>query len=113
MEGFLGEFEVNLGSTPFKDFGPKEWSLYFIERYGQIDGSHHKQWVIDVVARILLGAEIRMKEARWSNGYTEYREYLVNDGVTETYEKWVVDQMGEYDDESEEYEYGYDIGISP
>ena len=26
-------------------------------RYGQIDGSHHKLWVIDQVVRILAGAD--------------------------------------------------------
>jgi hypothetical protein len=30
-------------------------SLKLIMQYGQIDGAHHKQWVIDQVARALTG----------------------------------------------------------
>lgn len=31
-------------------------ALEIIERFGGIDGAHHKMWVIDQVARALLGA---------------------------------------------------------
>jgi hypothetical protein len=33
--------------------GP-ELAMAFVERYGSIDGSHHKQWVLDQVVRALL-----------------------------------------------------------
>lgn len=29
--------------------------MRLIERYGWIDGSHHKQWVLDQIARVILG----------------------------------------------------------
>lgn len=32
-----------------------EAAMQIIERYGGIDGAHHKQWVIDQVARALTG----------------------------------------------------------
>lgn len=32
-------------------------ALELIERYGGIDGAHHKQWVLDQVVRILTGEE--------------------------------------------------------
>jgi len=53
------------------------------ERYGGIDGDHHKTWVIDQVARVLLGDQ---------------------------YPQWVIDmKMG--DDGPNTYD--YDEGIAP
>ena len=57
--------------------------LELIFQYGQIDGEHHKTWVIDQIVRIL----------------TE------ND-----YDKWV--QHYEYDEETGE-DYTWDTGIAP
>jgi len=34
-------------------------ALRLIERYGGTDGAHHKQWVIDQVARALTGSDYR------------------------------------------------------
>lgn len=34
-------------------------ALEVIEQYGGIDGGHHKQWVLDQVARALLGGGYR------------------------------------------------------
>ena len=31
-------------------------ALGLIEQYGGIDGAHHKQWVLDQVARVLTGS---------------------------------------------------------
>ncbi len=85
--------------------------MYFIERYGQIDGSHHKTWVLDQVARIFKGTEVIVKEARWANGNTEYRVTLAE--PSEAYKAWVIEMKGEWDAENEEYEYNYDEGIAP
>lgn len=30
-------------------------ALVLIERFGGIDGEHHKQWVLDQIARVLTG----------------------------------------------------------
>ena len=38
-------------------------------RYGQVDGSHHKMWVIDQMARSLCGNEEEYK--KWVSKYTE------------------------------------------
>ena len=43
MDGYLGEFSVELKDTPFARFTSADWALHFIERYGGIDGDHHKQ----------------------------------------------------------------------
>jgi len=85
MKGYLGEFSVDLSETPFAMFGSSDWALYFIERYGGIDGGHHKMWVLDQVARILNGCTINVVEARWSNGTKEYR---VSTGEAAQYTTW-------------------------
>lgn len=54
-----------------------------IEEYGWVDGAHHKTWVIDQVARCLLGDE---------------------------YEQWVKDMKAGEDGPDT---YSYDEGIAP
>jgi hypothetical protein len=61
-------------------------ALLIIEKYGQIDGSHHKQWCLDQVARCLL------------------RHFGVR------YEDWVIN-MKEGADGPDTY--SYDEGIAP
>jgi len=73
MKGYLGEFDLAADENPYKDFTASQWAMLFIEHYGYIDGSHHKQWVIDQIARILQGTPIIVKEARWENGTKEIR----------------------------------------
>lgn len=60
-------------------------AMQIISRYGQIDGAHHKQWVIDQVSRALLG---------------------------DKYNDFVEEQLGETF-EGGEREYSYDVGIAP
>lgn len=103
MNGYLGEF--------YRDppgFNKEQWVLYFIEKYGQIDGGHHKAWVLDQIARILNDAPITCMEARWENGYTELRPTV---GTSVAYEEWVQEMEGQDDDD--EYFYGYDAGVAP
>ena len=57
--------------------------LDFIYQYGQVDGSHHKAWVIDQIVRII---------------------------TVDDYEEWV--NKYEYDEETGE-EYEWDTGIAP
>jgi len=58
-------------------------ALEFIERYGGIDGAHHKCWVIDQVARTLL---------------------------EESYPQWVIEMK---DGEDGPNTYDWDEGIPP
>lgn len=99
MKDFIGEEEVIVSSTEFKDFTKADWAMYFIENYAHIDGSHHKQWVLDQVARVLLGAEPVVKLARWESGAYEYRVSL--GPPPKEYWEW----LGEYDEE--------DFGVAP
>lgn len=97
---YMGERSIyDLEGTPFEGFEATDWALTYINRYGQIDGANHKQWVLDQVARILNGTPVFVKLATWDNGHSEYR-FEVGE-PTQEYLDWV----GE-DDE-------YDEGIAP
>lgn len=109
MREYLGEEVIDIKNSPFKDSDSGDWAMVFIDKYGQIDGEHHKQWVLDQVARILLGTKIILKQAKWSDGLTEYR--VTTDEPSYVYLDWVKDRKGEMIDG--EYEYDYDEGIAP
>jgi len=110
MEEYLGETIINIKDTEFKDYTPSDWVLYFIERYGQIDGAHHKQWVLDQVARIIHGTPVIIKLAKWDSGNSEYRVVLGE--PSQKYLDWV-EEMKCWNETDEEYEYSYEEGIAP
>ena len=109
MEGYLGETPVDLTTHPvYAGYTPKDWALMWIGKYGGSDGAHHKDWVLDQAARLLLGAPMTAKEARWANGHVEMR-FSVGEPTSE-YHAWVADlKSGEDGPET----YGYDVGIAP
>lgn len=107
---YIGSVEVKQADTlEFAEYTEKDWAMYFIECYGQIDGDHHKAWVLDQVARILQGTPITIMKACWDSGYFEYRVYTGN--ASDEYYKWAKSMLGEEHDG--EYEYDYDEGIAP
>lgn len=92
MNGYLGEFEVNLEDTPYKDYDKSDWMAEYIQMYGGIDGSHHKDWVMDQCIRIWSGSEVIVKEARWQDGEKSHKEFRIKiDNPTEKYKKLVED----------------------
>ncbi len=104
MEGYLGNFATDVG----KDKTPQQWAIDWIALWGGFDGEHHKDWVLDQVARILHGTPVIVEEARWENGHTELR-YSTGE-PTEAYHEWVADiRNGEDGPET----YGYSTGIAP
>lgn len=108
MKGYLGETVVEQKDTQYKEYKPQDWSMYFIERYGGIDGAHHKDWGLDQVCRILKGTAIEIKIAKWDNGQIEHR---INTGnPSQEYLDWVF-EMCEGEDGPNTY--SYDEGISP
>jgi len=109
MKTFLGETVVDVKDTKFKDFTQADWAMYFIERYGQIDGEHHKTWVLDQVSRILKGTPVIIKQAKWDNGLSEYR--ISTDVPHIDFTNWVEEMKGNLVDGG--YEYDYDNGIAP
>ncbi len=113
MKSYLGEFAIDVQASPFAGWGPREWALYFIERYGSIDGAHHKTWVIAQVARILNGSPLTVVQARWK-GLTgpegDHAEYRVSVGASPEYASWVATcKAGEDGPDT----YGWDEGIAP
>lgn len=109
MRTYLGETEVDVSQHPvYSKYGPKEWALHFIFQYGGFDGGHHKQWVLDQVARILNNAPVIVREARWDDGQTNYRMSV---GTSDEYDAWV--KLYEDADEDGEPQYEYDKGIAP
>lgn len=108
MEGFLGEFAVDINTSIFAAYTHADWAMYYIGSYGQLDGAHHKQWVLDQVARILKGTAVVVKEARWANGHSEYRITL--EEPSQEYLEWVAFMRKDTED-GEEYE--YDEGLAP
>jgi len=106
MAEYLGATIVPQNQTPYADYTADQWALLYIFKYGPIDGDHHKTWVLDQVTRILNGASVEIKLAKWDNGNEEYR---FNVGESEAYNKWVEEYR--FDEDGEEY--GYDEGIAP
>lgn len=108
---YLGSEVVDIKDTPYANYTPNDWVFEYLFRYSQIDGAHHKQWVLDQIARILKGTKVVIELAKWSNGHEEYRFWL--DEPTKEYLDWVNLYKGDYDEESDSYEYSYDEGIAP
>jgi len=103
MEGYLGETFINVEETEFRNHTPSDWVMYFIEMYGQIDGDHHKLWLLDQIAQILKGTKVIIKLAKWKNGHKEYRVYLAS--PSKEYHNWVREMNKDG--------YSYDRGIAP
>ena len=103
MDGYLGEFPIEIENSRFRDYQKSDWIFYYVEKYGQIQGEHHKTWVLDQIARILNDTPILLSIAKWDNGYEEYRVSLGE--PSPRYLNWVAVM------EQEEYE--YDTGIAP
>lgn len=106
---YLGEYEVDIKETPFANYGPAEWALYFIKRYGGTDGAHHKQWVLDQVARILTSTRVIVTEARWVGGKREWR-VTTHWPTSAQYCDWVKEMKGGEDGPNA---YDWDEGTAP
>ena len=103
MNGYLGEFPIDITNMT-----PADWAIYFIGSYGQIEGEHHKAWVLDQVARILHGTTVISTEAKWDNGTVEFR--CVTGEPTPEYHQWVSEGR---DGEDGPNTYDYDEGVAP
>ena len=108
MEGYLGETVIEQKDTKFKDYDCGAWAMYFLECYGGIDGAHHKDWVLDQMARAMKGTPINIKVAKWEN---EQEEFRINLGEpSKEYLDWVVEMCAGEDGANT---YSYDEGIAP
>lgn len=105
MTKYLGEEIIEYKESPYKNYKQKDWVLYFITNYGQIEGDNHKAWVLDQVVRIVNGTKVIIKLAKWDNGNQEYR--IILDTPTKEYLQYVENYKN-----SAECSY-YDCGIAP
>lgn len=76
---------------PYVNYTKADFALLFIEMYGGIDGSHHKDWVLDQVAQILNGSEVIVTEAIWEDGYIEYK-FEVEEEYEDEYDDYYVSE---------------------
>lgn len=100
---YLGEKEINIRHTEFIRYTPNDWVLVWLEKYKDIGGQHHKDWLLDQIGRILFGTKVIVKKAEWSDGTEEYR-YILGE-PTMDYINWVNSLISKGVD--------YDIGIAP
>ena len=110
MNGYLGEFDIDIKDTFAAEYTSADWALHFVTVYGGFDGAHHKAWVLDQVARILNGTRVIVKEARWENGNKELRYWTDEDNPSQKYLEWVIDAKAGEDGPNT---YDYDEGIAP
>jgi len=105
---YLGEEELKIQDTVFRDYTPQDWVMYYIESYGQTDGDHHKAWLLDQIARIIKGARIIITVDKWDN---EVEVINVDIGEpTPEYWQWIKEvKSGEDGPET----YSYKFGIAP
>ena len=106
---YIGEEIVDIKETSYKDHTPTDWALTYIRYYGGTDGGHHKQWVLDQVARILNGTPVIVRKATWEDPHlVEYR--FTTGEPSEKYLQWVKEYK---DGEDGPETYDYDEGIVP
>lgn len=96
-----------VSSLRIKDANQIAAAFQVIERYGQTDGAHHKQWVIDQVVRCLLGCPKEEKVFHWPGQRPYVAEVL---GENDAYREWVRQQREGVDGP---HTYDYDEGIAP
>lgn len=100
----------SLENTPFENYTKEDWCLYYCAEYGGIDGSHHKDWLIDQIVRILNDTEVIVEKYEYEDG--EF-EYVVNlEDASSEYWGWVK-KYEQYDEETDETLYDWDEGIAP
>ncbi len=110
---YLGETLLpTLTGTPYDHHDAHTWALQIIEDFGGSDGGDHKSWVLDQVARVLLGTPVAVRLARWANGQQEYR-YATVEPPSQQYLDWVARKNGPADPITGETEYDHDTGTTP
>jgi len=108
MKNYLGETEIDICKTKYAMYSQNDWALLWIEMYSGIDGAHHKDWLLDQVARILNGCKVICKIASWSDGQIEERFSLQE--PTKEYNDWV---MSVISNDLGEVVFDYSTGIAP
>lgn len=82
-------------------------ALDYAVRYGQIDGDHHKAWVIDQIVRALTGCPMVEVDAKDANGHPYTYEMQ---GKGDEYQRLIADARDGVDGPETYY---WDTGIAP
>lgn len=83
-----------------------DMALAIAEKYGSIDGAHHKSWTIDQMIRALTGCPMTT-----IHGVGEYGDFTYKSmGESDEYKQWVISH-NDGPDGPETYE--WDTGIAP
>jgi len=82
-------------------------ALDIANRYGGIDGGHHKMWVIDQMVRALTGCPVVVESGVDSAGVAYTYE---TQGASEEYRAWV---QAHRDGEDGPETYDWDEGVAP
>jgi hypothetical protein len=106
-ENYLGEFPM-ADPNEYSSYKIHDWMLLWIEKYGGIDGEHHKTWVMDQCARIAKGTKVLISVAKWRDGTIDHRFDL--DEPSKEYLDWVVEMKA---GEDGPHTYDYDEGCPP
>ena len=107
--GYMGETIVDVKDTEYKKYTKTDWVLLWIEMYN-VDGAHHKDWLLDQIARIMTGSRIIVSVAKWeSNGKISTEDRFVLEEPTKKYHEWI--KSITLDEDGEEYD--YDCGGAP
>ena len=101
MAKYLGEKILNIEETEFKDYTKNDWILLFLEKYGLVEGSWHKNWLLGTIAKLANDTKVIIKLAKWDNGQEEYRFELDNN--SDKYNEWV--ELFNEEDEDEGWGY--------
>jgi len=116
MEGYKGQTDIT------DEYNARHKTNKLIQdmivMYGGIDGSHHKDWLLDQIARLSHGGLLKVYMAEWENGHTELR--LGEVSKTEEYMKWREalqkcddSECACHDPDDDYYCYEYSEGITP
>ncbi len=108
MNKYLGETEIELINSNYATYEKQDFVLMWMKMYKGIDGEHHKDWLLDQIARILRGVKVVLVVAKWEDGTEEERFSLGE--PTELYNNWVAEvKSGEHGPDT----YGYKEGTAP
>lgn len=115
VDSFLGtRAPTPADQCPFDGYTASDWANTYIVAYGGIDGSHHKDWVMDQIFRILNGTPVVVTLAEWgpSDQYPAgHREWRFTTGEpSEKYHQAVKEACTDGDDENA---WEWETGIAP
>jgi hypothetical protein len=87
MKSNIKEVELDITKTLYSQYEKHDWAMLWIELHNGFNDEDQKDWLLDQIARILLGNKIIVKEVLWENGCSELRFQLAE--PSPDYINWV------------------------